>query len=132
MFKFKQSGRISLFDKEKTSSKLSKLGNPLEKLHKVIDFEMFRMVLEDNLLNHDKKNNAGCKSYDLVMTMEKVKLTEMRKAKGISQREIAKMMCMDALNYTCREKGQARITLQEWKKLADILEIPIEFIGLPV
>jgi IS5 family transposase len=67
MFKFKQTGRISLFDREETSSKLSKLGNPLEKLHKVIDFEMFRMELEDNLLNHDKKNNAGCKPYDVVM-----------------------------------------------------------------
>jgi len=42
MFKFKQSGRISLFAKNETSEKLSKLGNPLEKLHNVINFEMFR------------------------------------------------------------------------------------------
>jgi len=31
-FKFKQTGRIGLFDKDETSGKLSKLGNPLEKL----------------------------------------------------------------------------------------------------
>jgi len=28
---------------------------------------MFRIELEDSLLNHDKKNNAGCKPYDVVM-----------------------------------------------------------------
>ena len=67
IFKYKQTGRIGLFDKEETSSKLSKLGNPLEKLHKVIDFEMFRSELEHNMLHHDKKSNAGCKPYDVVM-----------------------------------------------------------------
>jgi transposase len=65
--KYKSKGRVGLFDKEDTGSKLSKLGNPLEKLHKVIDFEMFRSELELALLNHDKKSNAGCKPYDVVM-----------------------------------------------------------------
>jgi len=66
-FKYKQTGRIGLFDKEETSNKLSKLGNSLEKLHKVIYFEIFRMELEDSILNHDKKNNAGCKPHDVVL-----------------------------------------------------------------
>jgi len=66
-FQFKQAGRISLFDKNETSEKLSKLGNPLEKLHKVINFEMFRDELEKNMLNHEKKSNAGQKPYDVVM-----------------------------------------------------------------
>ena len=65
--RYKQRGYIGLFDKEATSTKLSKLGNPLEKLHKVIDFEMFRIELEDNMLNHDRKSNAGSKRYDVVM-----------------------------------------------------------------
>jgi hypothetical protein len=65
--KYKPTGRIGLFDKEDSSTKLSKLGNPLEKLHKVIDFEMFRTELEENMLNHNKKNNAGCKPHDVVM-----------------------------------------------------------------
>ena len=55
----KQTGRIGLFDKEATSEKLSKLGNPLEKLHKVIDFEMLRPELGANMLNHNKKSPAG-------------------------------------------------------------------------
>jgi IS5 family transposase len=65
--KFKQTGRISLFDKDESSDKLSKLGNPLEKLHKVIDFEMFRSILEAAILNQEKKSNAGPKPYDVVM-----------------------------------------------------------------
>jgi IS5 family transposase len=64
---YKQSGRISLFDKEVTSEKLSKLGNPLEKLHKVIDFEIFREDLESAMLNREKKSKAGNKPYDVVM-----------------------------------------------------------------
>jgi IS5 family transposase len=67
VLKYKPSGRIGLFDKEEISLKLSKLGNSLEKLHNVIDFEMFRTELEENMLNHDRKNNAGCKPFDVVM-----------------------------------------------------------------
>ena len=66
-YTYKQSGKIVLFDKETRSLKLSKLGNPLEKLHKVIDFEMFRIELEENMINQNKKSNAGCKPYDVVL-----------------------------------------------------------------
>ena len=58
---------MGFFDKEETSTKLSKLGNPLEKLHKVIDFEMLGSLLENHLLNLTKTIKAGCKSYDVVM-----------------------------------------------------------------
>ncbi|MDR1543187.1 MAG: hypothetical protein LBS50_02000 [Prevotellaceae bacterium] len=44
---YRQTGKISLFDRENRIEKLSNLGNPLEKLHKVIDFEMFRTELEE-------------------------------------------------------------------------------------
>ena len=67
IFKYKKTGNISLFDKDEASSKLSKLGNPLEKLHKVINFEMFREELEKNMLNHEKTSNSGQKPYDVVM-----------------------------------------------------------------
>jgi len=65
--KFKQSGRVGLFDTATKSGKLTKLGNPLERLHKVIDFEMFRKDLETNMMNQNKKNSSGCKPYDVVM-----------------------------------------------------------------
>ena len=65
--RYKQTGMIGLFDKEATSTKLSKLGNPLEKLHKAIDFEIFRPLLENHLLNQTRMGKAGCKPYDAVM-----------------------------------------------------------------
>jgi len=65
--KYKQKGRTGLFDKEETLNKLSKLGNPLEKISKKIDIESFRAELEEHLLNHDKKSKAGCRPFDVVM-----------------------------------------------------------------
>ena len=43
------------------------MGNPLEAVSKVIDFELFRESLERKLLNTNKKNNAGAKPYDVVL-----------------------------------------------------------------
>jgi transcriptional regulator with XRE-family HTH domain len=58
--------------------------------------------------------------------MEKTKLFEARDKKGFSQQYIAKHLCMDVSNYNKREKGKAKISLNEWKKLAKILEVPVE------
>jgi len=61
--KYRNKGCIGLFDKEDTNNKLSKLGNPLEILHKVFGFEMFLPVLELAVLNHNKKwiyNRGNC------------------------------------------------------------------------
>lgn len=65
--KYKQQGKISLFDEQEAMDKLSKIGNPLEKISVVIDFEFFRSLLESKLLNTEKKNNAGAKPFDVVM-----------------------------------------------------------------
>lgn len=73
--KYKSRGNTGLFDIYNTKAKLSKIGNPLERLSKVIDFEMFRPKLEENILNQNKKNNAGAKPFDVVM-MFKIMLLE--------------------------------------------------------
>ena len=65
--KYKITGNRGLFDEQETYQKLSDIGNPLEKICKVIDFEMFRDMLESQLLNTNKKNNAGAKPFDVVM-----------------------------------------------------------------
>lgn len=65
--KYKQQGKISLFDEQEAMDKLSKIGNPLEKISVVIDFEFFRSLLESKLLNTEKKNNAGAKPFDVIM-----------------------------------------------------------------
>ena len=64
---YKTRGNKGLFDEEFTKERLSTIGNPLESISKVIDFEMFRESLENKLLNTNKKNNAGAKPYDIVM-----------------------------------------------------------------
>lgn len=64
---YKTRGNKGLFDKEFTQKRLSAMGNPLEAIGTVIDFELFRESLESKLLNTTKKNNAGAKPYDVVM-----------------------------------------------------------------
>ena len=65
--KYKSTGNKGLFDEQETQEKLSKIGNPLEMISRVVDFEMFRDKLESKLLNQNKKNNAGAKPYDVVI-----------------------------------------------------------------
>ena len=58
--------------------------------------------------------------------MEKIKLIERRKIKGLSQSAVADKLCMDVSNYCRRENGQVRILTHEWEKLADILDVSVE------
>ena len=64
---YKSQGKKTLFDDHFSSDKLTEIGNPLGMISKVIDFEIFRALLESKLLNSNKKNNAGAKPYDVVM-----------------------------------------------------------------
>lgn len=45
--------------------------------------------------------------------MKKIKLIETRKRKGITQKKIADVLCMDVSNYNRREKGMAKISMQQ-------------------
>lgn len=67
MQKYKTTGKRGLFDEQETLEKLSQINNPLERISLVVDFELFRELLERNLLNNNKKNNAGAKPYDVVL-----------------------------------------------------------------
>jgi transposase len=64
---YKSNGKKGLFDEQFTNERLSAIGNPLDKIGNVIDFESFRKTLESKLLNTEKKNNAGAKPFDVVM-----------------------------------------------------------------
>jgi len=64
---YKSRGNKGLFDEQFNNEQLSSMGNPLEAISKVLDFEMFRPLLETKLLNKDKKNNAGAKPFDVVL-----------------------------------------------------------------
>ena len=60
---YKIQGNMGLFDEEHTLEKLDEMGNPLDRLSGVIDFEMFRDILE-KALHKDKMTKAGAKPYD--------------------------------------------------------------------
>jgi len=64
---YKTRGNKGLFDEQFNNEQLSSMGNPLEAISKVLDFEMFRPLLEGKLLNRNKKNNAGAKPFDVVL-----------------------------------------------------------------
>jgi IS5 family transposase len=64
---YKSRGNKGLFDEQFNNEQLSIMGNPLEAISKVLDFDMFRPLLETKLLKKKKKNNAGAKPFDVVL-----------------------------------------------------------------
>jgi len=52
---YKSQGKKGLFDEQFAVSHLSEMGNPIESISKVIDFEMFRAILESRLQYHKEK-----------------------------------------------------------------------------
>lgn len=63
---FKRHRDYGFFDQDLRLSKLTKLGDPLEKLSKSIDFEIFRNLLETNL-SRLAKGRGGRRPYDYVL-----------------------------------------------------------------
>lgn len=66
MKQFKRHRDFGFFDQDFRLSKLTKLGDPLVKLNKYIDFELFRNILE-NGLSKLAKGKGGRKPYDYVL-----------------------------------------------------------------
>jgi len=66
MKKIKRHRDYGFFDQDIRLSKLSKLGDPLEKLNKGIDFEVFRKILEEKLSKLEKRK-GGRPPYDYVL-----------------------------------------------------------------
>ena len=64
---FKKNGNIGFFDKDFALEALNSKRNILERISKVINFELFRPILEDAVLTKNKKNNSGAKPYDPVL-----------------------------------------------------------------
>ena len=66
MKSFKKHRDYGFWDQDIRLSKLSHLGDPLEKLDKGVDFEMFREYLEDRL-SKEPQGKGGRPPYDYVM-----------------------------------------------------------------
>ncbi|MCW3159932.1 helix-turn-helix domain-containing protein [Chryseobacterium oryctis] len=56
------------------------------------------------------------------------KLKNVRKQKGMSQEKMAKILSTDPSNYSRKERGEVKIYDDEWIKLAEALEVPVESI----
>ena len=57
----------NLFEEESTVEALSRMGNPLEQLAALVDFEMFRPALEEVLVRKGRKTRAGRPQIDVVL-----------------------------------------------------------------
>ena len=64
---YRQSKQESLFEEEFTLKALSAMGNPLEQVSALVDFEFFRSTLEKTLLTEDCKTSAGRRPIDVVL-----------------------------------------------------------------
>lgn len=64
---YKHLKSVGFFEQEYTLDKLKALGNPLETLSLVIDFEMFRDLLETNLYNIGRHSQAGARPFDVIL-----------------------------------------------------------------
>ncbi|MEC5395932.1 helix-turn-helix transcriptional regulator [Bergeyella sp. RCAD1439] len=58
--------------------------------------------------------------------MEKEKLRNLRVSKGVSQDIMAEVICRDKSAYCRKEKGEVKITMNEWEKMAKFLNVGIE------
>ncbi|MGI9582169.1 helix-turn-helix domain-containing protein [Chryseobacterium sp. RRHN12] len=58
--------------------------------------------------------------------MQKEKLRNVRKRKGITQQQVADFMATDVSNYSRKESGDVSIRNDEWEKIARFLEVPVE------
>jgi IS5 family transposase len=61
------------------------MGNPLESISNVIEFEMFRSLLEAKLQNKSKKNNAVAKPLDFVLLF---KIILLQREYGLGEKQV--------------------------------------------
>jgi len=57
--------------------------------------------------------------------MEKNKLKEMRQFKGFTQQQLAEYLNMADSSYCRRESGEISLNIKQWKKLAEVLDVPL-------
>jgi len=58
--------------------------------------------------------------------MKKEKLIQIRKQKKISQANIATFLKISQTQYQKRESGKIKISDEEWKRMAQLLEVEVE------
>ena len=69
-------GQIGLFDVENKLTELSAMGDPLEKLNKVMNWNRFKPVI-DKAFRKERKSNAGRPPYDYILMFKILVLQSM-------------------------------------------------------
>lgn len=64
MAKYHQNQGRSIFEEECTKQALTEMGNPLDVLSQVVDFEIFRKEIEATILPSEMKSGEGRPSKD--------------------------------------------------------------------
>lgn len=100
-----------LFESETSKERLHEIGNPLEVLSTLIDFEMFRPTLEASLFSGERKSNAGRPPIDCVLMF---KILFLQRYYGLSDRQIEyqivdrtsfrKFLCIECVDDVPDEK----------------------------
>jgi len=91
---FKKKGNRGFFDEDFRLTKLSKIGDPLERLNKGVDFELFRSILTE-LLYIEPKYKGGRPPYDYVMMF---KILILQRYYNISDDQVEYQIC-DRLSF---------------------------------
>lgn len=97
--RYKKQGQPGMFGEHFRLEKLSKQGDPLEKLNKVINWDIFLPVLQ-GLDNQDRKNNAGAKPYSPLLMF---KILILQRYYNLSDQQI-EYQILDRLSF-CRFLG---------------------------
>ena len=98
MNKYKVKGTTSLFSEDYRLEKLSKQGDPLERLNKIIEWEYFRETIEK--IHKKKMVNAGPKPYDPLLMF---KILILQRYYNLSDSQI-EYQILDRLTF-CRFLG---------------------------
>jgi len=93
---FKKHRDYGFWDQDIRLSKLSQLGDPLERLNKGVDFEMFRVFLVDRLTK-EPEGKGGRPPYDYVMMF---KIMILQRYYNLSDHQ-AEFQINDRMSFTC-------------------------------
>ena len=121
---FKRYRDYGFFDQDIRLTKLSKLGDPLEKLNQGIDFELFRNVLESGF-EKVAKGKGGRRPFDYVMMF---KILILQRYYNLSDDQINdRMSFMRFLNLTISDDIPDSKTVRNFReqmvnlKLVDVV-----------
>ena len=64
---FRTAKSTGLFEQDNSKDRLVKMGNPMENITRIFDFETFRATLEGLLFTKERKSNAGRRPIDCVI-----------------------------------------------------------------